>query len=244
SETLSDIAYRKGIGNDLADGVRALSLKYGGDEYAIHSKGLELPGYNPSYCVGQGLSYATTNRGGCHMGGYVIALEAMGPLVVDPFSIRAKPELTVMFQNLFDSLNCLDVCVFTMFSLFPNMIYRIRPSGLVNKVISMVLLRSGPLISLLLKTRIPLKVTISEKLLSDVTGENYSFFDLLKVGERVFNMERRYNVREGITNKDDTLTARVKGPLDKMLPRYYELRGWNDEGIPQKDTLERLEIKV
>ncbi|MDY6959207.1 MAG: aldehyde ferredoxin oxidoreductase family protein, partial [Halobacteriota archaeon] len=101
SETLSDIAYRKGIGNDLADGVRALSLKYGGDEYAIHSKGLELPGYNPSYCVGQGLSYATTNRGGCHMGGYVIALEAMGPLVVDPFSIRAKPELTVMFQNLF-----------------------------------------------------------------------------------------------------------------------------------------------
>ncbi|MDY6959465.1 MAG: aldehyde ferredoxin oxidoreductase C-terminal domain-containing protein, partial [Halobacteriota archaeon] len=151
---------------------------------------------------------------------------------------------TVMFQNLFDSFNCLCVCVFTMFSLFPNMIYRIKPSGLVNKVVSMVLLRSGPLISLLLKTKIPLKVTISEKLLSDVTGENYSFSDLLKVGERVFNMERRYNVREGITNKDDTLTERVKGPLDKMLPRYYELRGWTEEGIPQKDTLERLEIKV
>jgi len=244
SELLKDIAHRKGLGKDLADGARALSLRYGGEEYAIHSKGLELPGYNPSFCVGQGLSYATTNRGGCHMGGYVIALEAMGPLVADPLSIKAKPELTVMFQNLFDSLNCLDVCVFTMFSLFPNIIYRIKPSGLMNRAISSILLRSGPVISLLLKTRIPLKITISEKLLSDVTGEKYSFSDLLKVGERVFNMERRYNVREGIAHSDDTLATRVKGPLDKMLPRYYELRGWNEDGIPQKDTLDRLEIRV
>ncbi|MDY6930900.1 MAG: aldehyde ferredoxin oxidoreductase family protein [Halobacteriota archaeon] len=244
SEILRDIAYRKGLGNDLADGVRALSLKYGGKEYAIQSKGLELPGYNPSFCVGQGLSYATTNRGGCHMGGYVIALEAMGPLVADPLSIKAKPELTVMFQNLFDSFNCLCVCVFTMFSLFPNIIYRIKPSGAMNKAISSILLRSGPIISLLLKTRIPLQITVSEKLLSDVTGEKYSFSDLLKVGERVFNMERRYNVREGITNEDDTLAERVKGPLDMMLPRYYELRGWTEDGIPQMDTLERLGIKV
>ncbi|MDY6864827.1 MAG: aldehyde ferredoxin oxidoreductase family protein [Halobacteriota archaeon] len=244
SEVLRDIAHRKGLGNDLADGVRALSLKYGGEEYAIHSKGLELPGYNPLFCVGQGLSYATSNRGGCHMGGYVISLEAMGPLVADPFSIQAKPELTVIFQNLFDSYNCLCVCVFTMFSLFPNIIYRIKPSGAVNKAISSILLHSGPAISLLLKTRIPLQVTVSEKLLSDVTGEKYSFSDLLKVGERVFNMERRYNVREGITNEDDTLAERVKGPLDKMLPRYYKLRGWTEDGIPQKDTLERLEIRV
>ncbi|MDY6966444.1 MAG: aldehyde ferredoxin oxidoreductase family protein [Halobacteriota archaeon] len=244
SDMLIDIAHRRGLGDELANGVKWLSEKYGGKEYAIHSKGLELAAYNPSGCVGQGLSYATTNRGGCHLGGYVVALEALGPLVVDPLSTKSKPELTIMFQNLMDSINCLDICFFSLYVLFPNVAYNMNPTGLISKMMSSVMLRVGPLISLIMNIRLPMQATPYEKYLSMATGEKYTFSDFLKVGERTFNMERRFNIREGITSKDDALAERVKGPLDEMLPRYYKLRGWTDEGIPKKDTLDELNIKV
>ena len=244
SDMLMDIAYRRKIGDDLANGVKKLSEKYGGKEYAIHSKGLELAAYNPSNCVGQGLSYATTNRGGCHVGGYVVALEALGPMVMDPLSTKSKPEFTIMFQNLMDALNCVDVCFFSMYGLFPNSAYNIKTTGIMSKIMSSVMLRVGPLISLFMKISLPIQATPYEKYLSMVTGERYSFSDFIKVGERTFNMERRFNIREGFTSDDDNLAKRVKGPLDEMLPKYYKLRGWNEEGIPKKDTLERLGIRV
>ena len=244
SSMLVDIAHRRGVGDELANGVMRLSEKYGGKEFAIHSKGLELAAYNPSNCVGHGLAYATTNRGGCHLGGYVVALEALGPVIVDPLSIKTKPELAIMFQNMMDSFNCLDICFFSLYGLFPNFLYSINPTGIVSKLISSVLLRMGPLIALVMKMPIPLQLTPNEKYLSYVTGEKYSLSDLLKVGERVFNLERRFNIREGFTSKEDTMAERVKGPLDKMLPRYYKLRGWTEEGIPKKDTLDRLNIRV
>lgn len=244
SDMLNDIAHRRGLGDELADGVKRLSEKYGGKEFAIHSKGLELAAYNPSNCVGQGLSFATTNRGGCHLGGYVVALEALGPMGIDPLSTKSKPELTIMFQNLMDGLNCMDICFFSMYGMFPDSAYKMNPTGIMSKIMSSVMLRSGPLISLIMKIRLPIQATPYEKYLSMVTGEKYTISDFLKVGERVFNMERRFNVREGLTSKDDTLPERVKGPLDEMLPRYYRLRGWTREGIPKRDTLKRLRIKV
>jgi aldehyde:ferredoxin oxidoreductase len=76
---------------------------------------------------------------------------------------------------------------------------------------------------------------------------------LLEVGERVWNLERQFNLAAGITGKDDTLPKRLLkdaanlGPakgrvaeLDKMLPHYYEIRGWDKQGVPTVDTLKRL----
>jgi len=63
SDVFRQIAYREGIGDLLADGTRRLSEKFGGKEFAIHSKGLELSAYEPRYSVGMGLGYATSNRG-------------------------------------------------------------------------------------------------------------------------------------------------------------------------------------
>jgi aldehyde:ferredoxin oxidoreductase len=76
---------------------------------------------------------------------------------------------------------------------------------------------------------------------------------LAMVGERIWNLERDFNLAAGLTGKDDTLPKRLlkdaanTGPakgmvneLDKMLPEYYELRGWNPEGIPTGATRERL----
>jgi aldehyde:ferredoxin oxidoreductase len=77
--------------------------------------------------------------------------------------------------------------------------------------------------------------------------------NLLKVGERIWNLERIFNLEAGITGKDDTLPKRLlkeaaqTGPakgkvndLDKMLPEYYRLRGWTPEGVPTLEIRARL----
>jgi aldehyde:ferredoxin oxidoreductase len=74
-------------------------------------------------------------------------------------------------------------------------------------------------------------------------------------GERIWNIERQFNLRAGLGKKDDTLPRRIleepapsgtgKGlvcRLDEMLPEYYELRGWDKEGVPTRGTLQRLGI--
>ena len=79
SAIFDDIAHRRGIGDELAEGSKRLSQKYGGKEFAMHSKGLELAAYEPRRAVGQGLGYAVSNRGGCHLnGGYLVILEGLG----------------------------------------------------------------------------------------------------------------------------------------------------------------------
>ncbi|HWQ07338.1 MAG TPA: aldehyde ferredoxin oxidoreductase C-terminal domain-containing protein, partial [Feifaniaceae bacterium] len=91
-EVVEKIARREGIYSDLANGSKWMSEKYGGKEYAMHSKGLEMASYEPRRSVGMGLGYATSNRGGCHLnGGYLALLESVGVLLTDPLSTSAKP---------------------------------------------------------------------------------------------------------------------------------------------------------
>ena len=79
SQVFEDIAHRRGIGAELAEGSKRLSKKFGGEEFAIQSKGMELAAYEPRRAVGQGLGYAVANRGGCHLnGGYLVVLEGLG----------------------------------------------------------------------------------------------------------------------------------------------------------------------
>jgi aldehyde:ferredoxin oxidoreductase len=77
----------------------------------------------------------------------------------------------------------------------------------------------------------------------------------LKIGERAYNIERLFNLREGLTHKDDKLPSRLtdelqdpddpksKVDLKTMLPFYYQTRGWSEDGIPTEKTLKRLDIK-
>src|SRR5665647_2418909 len=103
---IEDIAYRRGIGGELAEGVKRLSEKYGGSDFAMHAKGMEFASYEPRGAVGHGLGYAIANRGGCHIaGGYMIYFEANGPLTMDPLTTHAKPHLTALMQILLDSLS-------------------------------------------------------------------------------------------------------------------------------------------
>ncbi len=85
-------------------------------------------------------------------------------------------------------------------------------------------------------------------ILSAVTGIEYSSEDLLKTGERIWNMERLYNLREGFTREDDTLPDRMfqgdnainRSDFNATLKEYYRFRGWNEYGIPTEDALSGL----
>ncbi|RKZ90785.1 MAG: aldehyde:ferredoxin oxidoreductase, partial [Gammaproteobacteria bacterium] len=253
-DLVRDIAHRRGLGDDLADGVKRMSEKFGGTEYAIHVKGLELPSYDPRGCYGQGLEYATTNRGGCHVQGSTMFFEATGPLNIDPLSVRAKPQLVVMQQNLVAAISSSVFCVFATYGVIPAFIYRLNPQGLVARVIAQAVLNSGPILSMALKMKAPFKILWFEKFLSYIFGRTVTLGDFIETGERVFNMERLYNVREGFSASDDTLPARLLNestfkesergvPLDEMLPKYYRLRGWDSGGIPTEKTLKRLQIR-
>jgi aldehyde:ferredoxin oxidoreductase len=92
-------------------------------------------------------------------------------------------------------------------------------------------------------------------LLKGITGIPYSDEELFKAGERIFNLERMWNLKAGYTKKDDTLPPRLMkepipdGPskgevneLERMLPEYYQLRGWDAEGRPTKEKLAELDL--
>ena len=84
-------------------------------------------------------------------------------------------------------------------------------------------------------------------------GGGWTAERLAETGERIWNLERQFNLDAGLSGKDDTLPKRIlkeaaksgsgKGQvaqLDKMLPAYYEMRGWDSDGVPTTQTLQRL----
>jgi aldehyde:ferredoxin oxidoreductase len=116
---LEDIAYRRGEGDELADGSRAVARKAGAEQYAMQVKGMELPGYDPRGAQGQGLAYATSNRGGCHLrGGYLIAREILGiPKKVQGTRVLGKGGHVARAQDFGAVADSLSVCRFATFAL-------------------------------------------------------------------------------------------------------------------------------
>ena len=214
---VEDIAYKRGIGKDLALGSKKLAEKYGRPEFAMQVKGLEIPAYDPRGAQGQALSYATSNRGGCHMQAYLISPEILGsPVFLDRNSIEGKAEIVALFQDISAAVDSLVLCRFLQFAI---------------------------------------SIDTFKDMLNIVTGMNYTEDELLKVGTRIYNLERKYNSEAGFTRKDDMLPARFleeelsEGAsryrvvhLDEMLDRYYKLRGWDENGIPSEEIKKELGI--
>ncbi|MGE5463803.1 MAG: aldehyde ferredoxin oxidoreductase family protein [Syntrophothermus sp.] len=213
--TVEAMAYRRDIGAELADGSLRLATRYGHPELSMSAKGMEMPAYDPRALQGQGLLYATSNRGGCHMRGNMIGLEVLGlPKMIDRFQVQGKSSFVILNQNSNAAIDSLVICKFT------NM-------GVADEYFARVL--------------------------SAVTGIQYATGDLIKAGERVWNMERLYNNREGFTARDDTLPPRLlteaptEGPskgwvshLEPMLKEYYRTRGWDENGVPTQKKLAEL----
>ena len=209
------VAFKEGIGQELSLGVRQLSQRYGGEEFAMQVKGLELPGYDPRGSWGMGLAYATASRGGCHMSAWPVADEAFGK--INPFTIEGKAQMVITGQHYNAIKFSLILCDFWALSL-----------DTMSQIMSCVLNRDVP---------------VSE---------------LEVAGERIWNMLRLFNVREGFKITDDSLPERIfkdalksgtpagrvlpREQFDTMLQEYYQLRGWDREGIPTPEKLAQLNV--
>ncbi|MEO1206580.1 MAG: aldehyde ferredoxin oxidoreductase family protein [Pseudomonadota bacterium] len=207
----------EGFGKELGMGSKRLTEKYGKPELAMSVKGQEFPAYDPRGIQGMGLAYATSNRGGCHLRGYTVSSEILGiPEKTDPLATDGKPGLVKAFQDATAAVDSTGLCVFTTFAWTLN--------------------------------------DIAPQVDAACEGE-WTADSMLEAGERIWNMERMFNNRAGFTQKDDNLPPRLMkeqaktGPaaglvsgLEKMLPEYYELRGWTQEGVPTNETLSRLAL--
>lgn len=256
SQLWEDIALRRGIGDELANGSKWLSEKYGGKEFAIHSKGMELAAYEPRRTVGLGLGYAVSNRGGCHLnGGYMVLLEGLS-MNVDQQNPHGKPDLTVIFQDLMEATSACGQCLFTTYAFFPPPLIR-NPNGWYTKAFCKAVPHLGPVLRLVNKFpemlcfHLPV-IFNQSKALNLVTGIPSSFGRFIKLGKRGYTLERYINTRLGISRKDDSLPKRLteipqiegdettKVPLEKMKNVYYDARGWSHDGIPTAKTLRKL----
>ncbi|MCI6633386.1 MAG: aldehyde ferredoxin oxidoreductase family protein [Clostridiales bacterium] len=257
SKIWDDIAYRRGIGNELAEGSKRLSEKYGGKEFAMQSKGLELAAYEPRRAVGQGLGYAVSNRGGCHLnGGYLVILEGLG-LNIDAQTPHAKADFTMMFQDLMEMISATGQCLFTSYAFFPGFLIT-RPNGAIATAANKLLPHLGWAIRLMNKfprvLAFHLPVFHHTKMMQKAVGMPMTFGKYLQTGERGFNLERAVNVRFGVSAAKDSLPKRLtdvpqdpndprtRVPLEQMKKIYYQARGWDKNGIPTCRTLKKLKI--
>lgn len=258
SQVFEDIAFRRGIGDDLAEGSRILAQKYGGKDFAANVKGMEIAAYEPRRAVGLGLGYATSNRGGCHLnGGYLVIMEGLG-LNVDQQTPMGKADMTVMFQDLMEGVSACGQCLFTTYSFFPSPLMK-HPNAAYTQVVNKAAPFAGSVIRLITKNpqlaamHIPM-IFNQTKAMKYTTGMNINFGQFLLFGKRGYNLERLINTKLGITAKDDSLPKRFtdcpqnpkdassKVPLDKMKPVYYKARGWDKNGVPTEKTLRELKL--
>jgi len=254
TELIQDIAHRRGLGAELADGTKRLAAKYGGQGFAPHVKGLELSAYDPRGSYAQGVEYATTNRGGCHVQGASMYLESVGPLTINPQNLKLKAELPIVQQNLACAINSMVLCIFTTYGIVPRQVHEMDPSSWTYRAITFLFENSGPLFRWVQSVK-GSPLLWFEKWLTLITGTKFSSGHLQEIGARVFNLERMYNLREGLTAADDTLPDRILHestfphlssghPLGELLPQYYKKRGWSPDGVPTRRTLERLQVAV
>ncbi len=208
---------REGFGDKLAEGSYRLADSYGVPELSMSVKKLELPAYDPRGIQGQGLQYATSNRGGCHVRGYLISPEILGePEKIDRLAIEGKATWSKIFQDLTALIDSTGLCLFTSFAMGAD-----EYAKVINKVL----------------------------------GTDWTAEDILLAGERIWNLERLFNLEAGVDPSQDTLPKRLleegisEGPskghvtrLSEMLPEYYEIRGWTKEGIPTEEKKKELGI--
>lgn len=260
SQIFEDTAYRRGIGDLLAEGTRFLADKFGGKDCAMNVKGLELAAYEPRGAVGQGLGYAVSNRGGCHLnGGYLVVLEGLG-LAVNPYTERGKAELCVMFQDLMEAVSAGGNCIFTTYAIFPGFLIK-NPNSFISRAANKILPHCGGMLRIANRFAMPLlNVNIPgmfpySSVVKAVTGMNMTFGRYKQIGERGYNLERLLNMKLGLRERDDSLPDRLteenqipgddrtKVPLKGMKRKYYAVRGWNGAGMPEAKLLKRLGLK-
>jgi aldehyde:ferredoxin oxidoreductase len=216
------IAERKGIGDLLAEGMSGvLSAHPEWSPYIMQVKGLPFAAYDPRGFYGNALTYGTSSRGACHnVGGWTIRAELTSGQY-DRYALKGKGLLVKTIQDNRAYVDSLGICTVVRGS----MNFSDNPKGGVMEA---------------------------------VTGYDFTP-ELLAIGERIYTLERLILNREGIRRKDDMMPERImkeavpSGPIkgqrltpemyNEMLDEYYEARGWDKEGVPTEETIEKLGLK-
>ncbi|MGD0331063.1 MAG: aldehyde ferredoxin oxidoreductase family protein [Nitrososphaeria archaeon] len=228
---IEKIARREDIGNILAEGVKKAAEKIGGNSksFALEVKGVEVAMHEPRGKKAVGLMYATASRGATHMdSAHDTAFEKPDVL----------PEL-----GLVKALDRKDIAGKPELTVKTQDVYAIINSAILCMFTGSITMR-------------PVKLFDYTNWFEAVTGNKYSVSELMITGERINNLTRAFNVREGMSRKDDYLPPRfsenmsggnsseqkiTRADLDKMLDEYYQLRGWDvNTGIPTASKLASL----
>jgi aldehyde:ferredoxin oxidoreductase len=209
------IARREGIGNDLAEGVRAFcKMNELPDELSIHGKGLEVPAHEPRANNLTALDYATTPRGAyhcyepMHVSSFMNLKKELGLTTkVEKFSAGEDvADAVKKIQDASEAYSASGGCIFGFW--FTNEL--------------------APWVNAF----------------NAITGQSYSVDSWVGAGEKIINLKRKFNIECGISKADDSYGIRFSTPLGKggtrknvppiedLLQKYYELRGWDAEGKP------------
>jgi aldehyde:ferredoxin oxidoreductase len=236
---IEKIPYRKGFGDLLAEGTKIMGQRLNAAYYAIHVKGLEVDASDPRSLPTRALTYAVATRGSCHLRGFPYidefikpeeAITFFGtPAVSDLHSLEGKGRMVAWSENWVTLADLLGLCKFAW--------YRSRSFPM--------LIKRG--------------LEIANEIFVATTGLPMTSEELLRCGERVYNIEKLFNVREGFGRESDYPPARFfeeampDGPgqgsklsredYDRLLDEYYEARGWDKKtGMPTPEKLESLDL--
>lgn len=226
-DLLTQIGNRTGFGTIFADGTLKAAEEIHPDarQFVTHVKGLDLPAHDARACWSLGINYATSTRGACHMRGVTEDVEMGGFFV---------PELGIVegWSEFFQEENKSELAV-----KFQDLC-----AWLNSAVICVFMLDGGGL-----------SLTNLAEMFNSVTGWNWSIADIMQSGERILNLQRLINIRDGHSRKTDALPPRmyqpakegfradqIPAPLDGYLDKYYQLRQWNSNGVPTRECLNRL----
>jgi aldehyde:ferredoxin oxidoreductase len=204
-----------GFGKEIGQGSKRLCEKYGHPELSMSVKGQEFPAYDARGIQGMGLTYATSNRGACHLRSYTVASEVLGiPVKTDPLVAEGKPELVIAFQDATAAFDSAGICIFTSFAW-----------GLAD-VAPQVAAACGPEFTLENLAKIGERIWNMEREFNNKAGFTAKDDNL---PPRLLNEAVKTGPAKGLTSK-----------LPEMLPKYYTARGWNADGTLKPETRARL----
>ena len=224
------IANREGLGDILAEGVKraAEKIKNGADKFAMHVKGQEIPMHEPRLKQGLGVGYAVSPTGAEHMA------NLHDTSIASEKSVAAHSAIGILEPLEIDDIGIKKVRA---------LVYITNWRNLLN--------------ALLICYFTPWDYVDIPEIVRAVTGWYTSSWELMKVGEKITTMARAFNIREGLTKKDDWLPERFFQPhtsgalaetaikpdeLKNAIMTYYKMMGWDEDGIPTKSKLEELEL--
>ncbi len=205
----------RGFGKELGLGSKRLTAKYGHPDLSMTVKGQEFPAYDPRGIQGMGLTYATSNRGACHLRSYTVASEVLGiPVKTDPLTTDGKAGLVIAFQDATAVFDSAGICIFTSFAwsladVQPQLAAACEGDWSMEKL-----------------ALVGERIWNMERQFNNAAGFTAKDDDLPK---RLKTEAAKTGPAKGL----------VSG-IDKMLPEYYKARGWTTGGVPEKETLKRL----